>query len=111
MRRAYYISSHICPGRYGIRVPPTKRPGWPYSLKPVCLDLAYPSQAALFSKGEYVGAGNPDWLKEHTDEELLSIANEMEMRAEQFNSQARQVMNDELRRRKLPLLGYGKSRY
>lgn len=58
-----------------------------------------------------MGAGNQDWLKEHSDEELLEIAREMEARAEQFNSQARQIMNDELRRRRLPLLGFGKSRY
>jgi len=58
-----------------------------------------------------MGAGSQDWLKGHTDDELLEIAREMEARAEQFNSQARQVMNDELRRRKLPILGFGKSRY
>lgn len=58
-----------------------------------------------------MSAGNPDWLKKHTDEELLAIAHEMEMRAEQFNSEARMVMNDELRRRKLPILGFGTSRY
>lgn len=58
-----------------------------------------------------MSAGNPDWLKNHTDEELLAIAHEMEMRAEQFNSEARMVMNDELRRRKLPILGFGTSRY
>lgn len=58
-----------------------------------------------------MGAGNPDWLKGHTDAELLAIARDMENRAEQFNSEARQIMNDELRRRKLPLLGYGTSRY
>ena len=58
-----------------------------------------------------MGAGNPDWLRDHTDEEILAIAHEMEMRPEQFDSQARQVMNAELRRRKLPLLGFGKSRF
>lgn len=58
-----------------------------------------------------MGAGNPDWLRGHTDEEILCIAREMEMRAEQFDSQARQLMNDELRRRKLPLLGFGTSRF
>lgn len=58
-----------------------------------------------------MSAGNPDWLKDHTDEELLAIVREMEARAEQFNSEARQIMNDELRRRKLPLIGFGTSRY
>jgi hypothetical protein len=58
-----------------------------------------------------MSAGNPDWLKGHTDDEVLAIAHEMETRAEQFSPDARMVMNDELRRRKLPLLGYGTSRY
>lgn len=58
-----------------------------------------------------MSAGNPDWLRGHTDEEILAIAREMEARAEQFDSQARQVMNDELRRRKLPPISYGSSRY
>lgn len=58
-----------------------------------------------------MGAGNPDWLKKHTDKELLNIALEMHERAEQFSSEARQVMNDELRRRKLPLIGFGTSRF
>lgn len=58
-----------------------------------------------------MSAGNQDWLRGHTNEELLAIAHEMEARAEQFNSEARQLMNDELRRRKLPTLGYGTSRY
>ena len=58
-----------------------------------------------------MGSGNPDWLKDHTDEELLMLAREMEVRAEQFDSGARQLMNDELRRRKLPIIGYGGSRF
>ena len=58
-----------------------------------------------------MSAGNPDWLKDHTDEELLSIAHEMETRAEQFSSEARMVMNDELRRRRMVTIGYGTSRY
>lgn len=58
-----------------------------------------------------MGAGNPDWLRDHTDEELLAIAAEMEARAEQFSPEARSVMNDELRRRRLPTLGFGTSRH
>lgn len=58
-----------------------------------------------------MGAGNPDWLRGHTDEEILAIAREMESRAEQFDSKARQVMNDELRRRKLPTISFGSSRF
>lgn len=58
-----------------------------------------------------MGAGNPDWLRDHTDEELLEIAREMQARAEQFDGNARQLVNDELRRRKLPTIGYGTSRY
>ena len=58
-----------------------------------------------------MGAGNPGWLRDHTDDELLVIAREMEVRAEQFDSNARQLMNDELRRRKLPIIGFGTSRF
>lgn len=58
-----------------------------------------------------MGSGNPDWLKDHTDAELLAIAAEMEARAEQFDAGARQLMNDELRRRKLPTIGFGTSRF
>ena len=58
-----------------------------------------------------MGSGNPDWLKDHTDDELLAIAAEMEARAEQFDAGARQLMNDELRRRKLPVIGVGTSRF
>lgn len=58
-----------------------------------------------------MGAGKQEWLKDHTDKEVLEIAHDMESRAEYFSAEARVIMNDELRRRKLPLLGYGKSRY
>lgn len=58
-----------------------------------------------------MSAGNPDWLKDHTDDELLAIAQEMYERAEEFNSEARQIMNDELRRRKLAIVPLGKSRH
>lgn len=50
-------------------------------------------------------------LRHHTDEELLGIARELEARAEQFDAKTRQVINDELRRRKLPLIGFGTSRF
>lgn len=58
-----------------------------------------------------MGAGNPDWLKDHTDAELLVIAADLEARAEQFDSATRQVINDELRRRRLPTIGFGTSRH
>ena len=56
-------------------------------------------------------AQHPEWLREHTDDEILAIAADMEKRSECFDASARQAMNDELRRRKLPTLGYGTSRY
>ncbi len=58
-----------------------------------------------------MSAGNPDWLREHTDAELLALAAEMEARSEVFTNDARLLLNDELRRRHLPVVGYGKSRY
>ena len=58
-----------------------------------------------------MGAGNPEWLRKHTDEELIALRNEMEARAEQFDSQARQLLNDELRRRRIPIVEIGKSRH
>lgn len=58
-----------------------------------------------------MSAGNPDWLKEHTDTELLAIAADLEARAEQFDSATRQLVNDELRRRKMPTIGVGTSRH
>lgn len=58
-----------------------------------------------------MSAGNPDWLKGHTDTELLAIAADLEARAEQFDSATRQLVNDELRRRKMPTIGVGTSRH
>jgi hypothetical protein len=58
-----------------------------------------------------MGAGNPNWLRGHTDEEIQAIAQEMFERAEQFSAEARSLMNDELRRRKLPIISYGTSRH
>lgn len=55
--------------------------------------------------------GNEERLREHTDAELIELARELEERAEQFSAEVRIQMNDELRRRGLPLLGFGKSRY
>lgn len=52
-----------------------------------------------------------DWLRGHTDAELLAIAGELQERAEQFDARARQAVNDELRRRKMPLVGVGRSRH
>lgn len=50
-------------------------------------------------------------LRDHTDAELLAIAGEMQERAEQFSAEARLQVNDELRRRKLPVIGVGTSRH
>lgn len=55
--------------------------------------------------------GNPDWLREHTDEELLVLAREMYDRREAMDSGVLSVLNDELRRRKLPPVGPGESRF
>ena len=58
-----------------------------------------------------MSAGNPEWLRAMTNEELTAVAMELEARAEQFDSQTRQLVNDELRRRKLPTIGFGRSRF
>jgi hypothetical protein len=58
-----------------------------------------------------MGSGNPDWLRDMTDDELLTVADELHHRAEMFEAGTRLLVNDELRRRKLPLIGYGTSRY
>jgi len=52
-----------------------------------------------------------DWLRQLSDAELTAVVHELEERAEQFSMTTRQVVNDELHRRKLPLLGVGKSRH
>lgn len=52
-----------------------------------------------------------DRLREMTDEELTSIVLELEARAEQFSADTRLVVNDELRRRRMPLIGFGRARY
>lgn len=52
-----------------------------------------------------------DWLRNLTEQELDALVKEVEARAEQFDSKVRVQINDELRRRKLPLIGFGKARY
>jgi len=56
-------------------------------------------------------AGNPEWLRVMKDNELTALAKELEERAEQFDAATRQMVNDELRRRKMPTLGFGRSRF
>lgn len=46
-----------------------------------------------------------DYLRELTDAELQAVAKEMDERHEQFTATVRQQINDEFRRRKLPLKG------
>lgn len=50
-------------------------------------------------------------LRGLTDAELLAVAAELQERAEQFDAQARMHINDELRRRQLPVIGAGRSRH
>jgi hypothetical protein len=52
-----------------------------------------------------------DWLRHLTDDELRGLVAELEERAEQFSMTTRQLVNDELRRRKLPVIGVGRSRH
>jgi hypothetical protein len=52
-----------------------------------------------------------DYLRHLSDAELQVIVAELEERAEQFSSITRQLVNDELRWRKMPLIGAGKSRH
>jgi hypothetical protein len=52
-----------------------------------------------------------DWLRGLSNAELEALADELQERAEQFDSQARMRVNDELRRRKMPLIGVGRSRH
>lgn len=51
-----------------------------------------------------------DWLRALTDKELQTIAQELHDRAEQFSPDTRMRVNDELRRRKMPTVGVGRSR-
>ena len=43
-----------------------------------------------------------EYLRMLTDEELYQVGRELYWRAEQFTSKTRMVVNDELRRRRLP---------
>ena len=51
-----------------------------------------------------------DWLRNLTDAELDLVVKELEWRAECFEQKTRTLINDELRRRKMPLVGFGRSR-
>lgn len=44
------------------------------------------------------------WLREMTDAELLAVVAELEERQEQFDTKTRSLFNDELRRRRMPLV-------
>lgn len=56
-------------------------------------------------------SGQAEWLRLLLDSELLAVAEELQERAEQFDAQARMRINDELRRRKMPVVGAGRSRH
>lgn len=58
-----------------------------------------------------MSAGRPEWLHGMSDQELLVVVAELEARAEQFDANTRLLVNDELRRRKLPTISFGKSRH
>jgi hypothetical protein len=52
-----------------------------------------------------------DRLRTMSDDELAVVVAELQARAEEFDSKARSLVNDELRRRKMPLVGFGRSRH
>jgi hypothetical protein len=52
-----------------------------------------------------------DRLRSCSDAELLEIATELQERAEQFDARTRMLVNDELRRRKMAVIGAGRSRH
>jgi ribosomal protein L29 len=52
-----------------------------------------------------------DRLRDLSDAELVALVVELEERAEQFDARTRLRVNDELRRRRLPLIGFGRSRH
>jgi hypothetical protein len=58
-----------------------------------------------------MSSGRSEWLEVMTDAELTATAHELETRAEQFDAGTRMLVNDELRKRRMPLLGFGNSRY
>lgn len=49
-----------------------------------------------------------DHLRDMTDAELAAVVAELEERAEQFSAKVRSQVNDELRRRRLPVLAQRK---
>lgn len=51
------------------------------------------------------------WLRGLSDTDLLAVAGELQDRAEQFDARTRMQVNDELRRRKMPIVGAGRSRH
>lgn len=51
------------------------------------------------------------WLRDMSDHELTALALELEERSEQFDATTRMQVNDELRHRKMPTLGFGRSRF
>lgn len=48
--------------------------------------------------------GAEDWLRAMSDTELKVVVSELEARAEQFDAKLRSQINDELRRRRMPLV-------
>lgn len=55
--------------------------------------------------------GQEEWVRALSDVELATIALELEERAELFAQSTRTLVNDELRRRKMPPLGMCKARH
>lgn len=51
------------------------------------------------------------WLRSMRDDDLAVLVVELEARAEEFDTKTRSLVNDELRRRKMPLVGFGRSRH
>lgn len=52
-----------------------------------------------------------DHLRHLTDQELDALVDELVSRSEEFDAAVRLQVNDELRRRKKPLIGFGRSRH
>lgn len=51
-----------------------------------------------------------DFLRDLSEAELRALVCELEERAEQFGANVRMQVNDELRRRRMPLVGEGRWR-
>lgn len=43
-----------------------------------------------------------DWLRKLNDTEIRALSSEFQERAEQFDAKTRMLVNDELRRRRMP---------